>query len=454
MKKNEEDFYDEPIDMNEEKPLEKEEGFYDDFYDYVGHNREDDIEEEPDLESQRKKATRMKVAVTIILLIVLAVLILLLTRSCDHKKVIKDDPAEVIVKSEIVEINEGEEFQIDYELNNFRDEPTLTFTSLDEKVASVSESGLVKGISSGNTEIIISYFIDKVSYEKKCVVTVKKKEVEKPKEEEKPKDTSAPKLTVNISNAKDNTWTNHDVTIKVSAKDNSKVTLEYVLDCTNNCKFNKVSNGQIVISKSGTTIVNIRARDANGNKTSKKVTIKIDKDKPSCSLTVNADGTLTSIPKDNNMAYYGYNSSYSGSNESSKKITTAGTYTYYVKDAAGNTNTCSITVKTKVQYRSRTCAIEHMTFSSWYVYQTVNTTKCSLYSKSEAERAGNTWYHQRTAIDNSNCNNSTSQCYTCKSYGRSLQGCNWGNEEWGPYQDSPIEETKKIQVEKKTVFYS
>ena len=44
------------------------------------------------------------------------------------------------------------------------------------------------------------------------------------------------------------------------------------------------------------------------------------------------------------LAYYGWSSSYSGSNSSTGTITGAKTYNFYVKDGAGNTNTCSGTV--------------------------------------------------------------------------------------------------------------
>ena len=447
-----------PINKHNDKPLEKEEDFYGDFYDYVNENGyDDDIENEPDLESSRKKATRMRVAITMILLIVLGVLVVLLTRSCDHKKVIKDETPEVIINNPTIELTVGEEEQIDYRYDNFKDEPTLTFTSMDEDVATVTEEGLVKGIKEGTTEIIISYFVDKVPQEKKCEVTIKKKEKEpdpEPKPEpEKPKDKKAPVITATIVDAKDNTWTNHDVTINVSAKDDSKVTLQYVLDCTNNCKYTNVSGGKITVTKTGTTIVNIQAKDSSNNKSTKKLTIKIDKDNPSCSLSVNSDGVVTAKPSDSNgILYSGFNSGYSGSNETSKKVA-VGTHTYYVKDLAGNTSTCSISVKSKVQYRSRTCDIGHMTFTGWHQYSSVYTTRCSIYTKYESEKAGNTWYHARSNADASQCSGS-SPCYLCTSYGRSLSGCNWGDEKWSSYQDTKPEESKKVQVEEKTIFYS
>ena len=67
---------------------------------------------------------------------------------------------------------------------------------------------------------------------------------------------------------------------------------------------------------------------------------------PTCTLSANAS-TITASASDDDggsgLAYYGWNSSYSGSNSDSKSIAT-GTHTYYVKDGAGNTNSCSITI--------------------------------------------------------------------------------------------------------------
>ena len=389
----------------EEKKSEKEEGFYDDFYDYMSTNSMDDdidIDDEPDLELEAKKKKRAHIAVIGILFIVLVFLILLVTRSCDHKIIVEDKKEELVIKSETIELTVGEEKKIDYRTLNFKNDPELTFTSMDLNIVEVSNDGMVKGISKGQTEVVISYFVDNVSYEKKCTVIVKEKEkpVDPPKptpDPPKPSDKTPPTLTVNITNAKENTWVNHDVTIKVSAKDDSKVTLQYALDCTNNCSYNNVSNGQITISKSGTTIVNIQAVDANNNKSSKNVTIKIDKEKPTCSMTVSEKGLITATPKDNgDLAYYGFSSSYSGSNTKTMDAHT-GTYTYYVKDNVGNTNSCSITVKSKTQYRSRTCDSSHR-----------NTAK---------------------------------------------KRCNWGNEAWSEWQDTPISGSTYVLVETRTIFY-
>ena len=66
---------------------------------------------------------------------------------------------------------------------------------------------------------------------------------------------------------------------------------------------------------------------------------------PTCTLSANASSITASASDDggSGLAYNGWSSSYSGSNSVSKSIAT-GTHTYYVKDGAGNTNSCSITI--------------------------------------------------------------------------------------------------------------
>ena len=66
---------------------------------------------------------------------------------------------------------------------------------------------------------------------------------------------------------------------------------------------------------------------------------------PTCTLSANSS-TITASASDtggSGLVYYGWDSSYSGDNSTSKSITT-GTHTYYVKDGAGNTGSCSISI--------------------------------------------------------------------------------------------------------------
>ena len=89
----------------------------------------------------------------------------------------------------------------------------------------------------------------------------------------------------------------------------------------------------------------------------------LDKTPPICILSV--DGTtITASPSDSGgsgILYKGWDSSYSGTNSTTTKISSAKKYTYYVKDNAGNTGSCSISIANIETIRSEYCA----TGGSW-----------------------------------------------------------------------------------------
>lgn len=69
-----------------------------------------------------------------------------------------------------------------------------------------------------------------------------------------------------------------------------------------------------------------------------------DTENPTCSLSVSGT-TINATYSDNvAVAYYGWDSSYSGPKSASKSITATGTYTFYVKDYKENKNSCSLSV--------------------------------------------------------------------------------------------------------------
>lgn len=441
---------------------EQEEEFYDDFFRYENDNKDFNIEEEPSLETEEKKESRSSLVGIVILLLIFSVLGILFVKSYSskEKKVDEKEPTVTITEAN-GEVDEGSEYKLKYSFDNFSDDPKVTFVSSDETVATVNNEGVVKGVKAGTTKIIMSYYIKGVSYQKEFSVkvnAVEKEETPPEPEPEKPtpaKDTTKPTLNVSIANAKENVYVNHDVTINVSASDNSgKVSTQYAINCSSSCKYQNVSGGKITLNSDGNYTVSIQAVDSSGNKTSKNVTIKIDKTKPTCALKVSSDGTISSTNTDNSnsFVYYGFNKDHAGTKENSKKVTSEGTYNYYVLDSAGNSNTCSITVKAKTQYRSRTCDTANRKFSSWRVRKQVYITSCGKYTKYEAEKAGNTWYRTRSDADASKCNGS-SPCYYCTAYIRYITGCNWKDEPWGAYQDTAIQSSDTVQVESKKIFY-
>ena len=73
-----------------------------------------------------------------------------------------------------------------------------------------------------------------------------------------------------------------------------------------------------------------------------------DTSAPTCSLSASGSNITASASDNVGLSYQGWDSSYSGTSITSKDIS-AGTHTYYVKDTAGNTNTCSINISGLVE---------------------------------------------------------------------------------------------------------
>ena len=81
-----------------------------------------------------------------------------------------------------------------------------------------------------------------------------------------------------------------------------------------------------------------------------------DKTAPKCTLSVSGT-TITGTYSDeggSGVAYYGYSSSMTGTSTTTKTISGAAIYTFYVKDGVGNSTTCSITVKNTT--KNNTCS--------------------------------------------------------------------------------------------------
>ena len=69
---------------------------------------------------------------------------------------------------------------------------------------------------------------------------------------------------------------------------------------------------------------------------------------PTCSLSINSSGVISAEYNDvsgSGMSYYGWNSSYSGENSTSKNFDATGKYTYYIKDNDGNNGVCMINIQ-------------------------------------------------------------------------------------------------------------
>ena len=108
----------------------------------------------------------------------------------------------------------------------------------------------------------------------------------------------APSLSLSISNAQENVWTNKDVIININSTSNcgASVDLKYALDCSSGCNYTIISGKSVTISNSGIHKVTILAKDSKNNKeTSSIVTLKIDKTPPV--LTLLPDGGTSFTPK-------------------------------------------------------------------------------------------------------------------------------------------------------------
>lgn len=160
----------------------------------------------------------------------------------------------------------------------------------------------------------------------------------------------------------------------------NKSSFEVCLDCSDKesgCKSSKACK-TFTASVNDASVVGV---DNAGNKvTSDAFSVIIDKTNPTCKIVLSNSDMLTATPNDNvGLAYYGFSSNYSGSNETQKKVTAANTYTYYVKDLAGNVNTCKIKI---VANNASTCDEE-------YKIDTAISPKCSKYIADAIIKNGN-----------------------------------------------------------------
>ena len=78
----------------------------------------------------------------------------------------------------------------------------------------------------------------------------------------------------------------------------------------------------------------------------------------------------------------------------SKTISETGRFVGYIKDSNGAINTCSATVSSKTQYRSRNCKNSNKTFGTWWTsswgYTTIG--GCTAVSQEYAENNYSTFY--------------------------------------------------------------
>lgn len=146
-------------------------------------------------------------------------------------------------------------------------------------------------------------------------------------------------------------------------------------------------NTTYVVNKDGTTTVYGYVKDSNGHTATCSTVIKRDATKPTCSLkvisgTFNSNGYYTSnvvigfnskIDVTSGIVNYGIGKTSTYAGNSTYTISSVGKHTVYgyVKDNAGNTATCSITVEKRnnleYQYK-KDIAAQYSSWSDWSTY--------------------------------------------------------------------------------------
>lgn len=423
---------------------------------FYGYNNQDNNDEQTS-NNKSKKIKILIIILVLLLLIGLGVLAFVLIRNNNTNnnknpnnggEVI--DPAKIpnlILLTEKLELKVGESKKIEYKIENDDGNVVISWSSAGTSIATVSSKGVVKGVKAGSIKVVASYTFNGVKYEKVCNVKVINSTEDKPVV-----DTVKPTLSYTITTGKENAWTNMDVSIKTTATDNSgSVTVKYTTNCTSNCKYINVTNNLIKINTLGTSVVSIVATDKTGNSVQKDVVVKIDKTKPTCSLKVSESGVLSATYKDtggSDMNYYGFSSSYTGTTGNIQNLSKAGTYIYYVKDKAGNTNTCSLPVKAKTQYKYQDCT----------KCLTCNKTGCKTYTDWLASggwidqgdlKSGQVMDLIKYYCTNGKCLKSVRKCSDCDKCG----GCDtWGTE--SSWVDSVVESATRKISETRTYYYS
>lgn len=387
-----------------EEPVLKNEDDYSDFYG-VDEETEEVYEEKPSKEN--KNHTTLKIILIAILVIILIVLLFLVFGG-------KKNQADISLTSEEIMVQAGEDGYISYKILNTEEDIDVTFISLDSNIAIVDENGKVTGISNGETEIKLTYKINGRVKEKTCKIIVSggseinknisltlkssssswtNKDVTITVEANSVYGINSLQYAVNCEsdcvykNVSDNKIVIKDsgeTIVKVIAKDKSnqekeenvkvlidkespsinllldqdKViatgAIEICATCKDDlsgCKQEKICR-KYTETKKGTSLV---VEDKAGNKkTSKTFDVIIEKNivEAPCTLSVNNSGIVTA-KVNSDAEYFGFNSSYSGTNETSKQISISASkkgdsaaklVTYYVKSKNGNNGKCTAIV--------------------------------------------------------------------------------------------------------------
>ncbi len=245
---------------------------------------------------------------------------------------------------------------------------TVGFTSRTDKTSGVDRYGMATSstpnynsksslkVTSDGTKTVYGYVKDKAGHARVCSVKIS---VKKASDQSK---VSIPSCSLSVSGSKGmNDWYVGNATVSFSSKsstDGAKIT-SYGIGTSENY------NGQnsYVVNKDGSYTIFGYVKDSNGYTATCSKTLKRDATKPNCSLAVqsgtyNSAGYYTSnvvvgfktrSDATSGVGSYGIGKSLEYNSNTTYTVNSDGTHTVYgyLRDNAGNTNTCSIKVEKK-----------------------------------------------------------------------------------------------------------
>jgi hypothetical protein len=126
---------------------------------------------------QKKKGFNFHINIKLVLCIILVIMLvaigILLIPKLKGKKNNDGTIIEMKLITSSMSLKIGEEKKIEYNFANLgNDTPKITYKTENSLVATVSESGLVKAVGSGNTYIIITYNNGEKNVETKCKISI------------------------------------------------------------------------------------------------------------------------------------------------------------------------------------------------------------------------------------------------------------------------------------------
>ena len=381
-----------------------------DFSNFYGSNEEEEIEPKNNFNYSKW----IKLGVVVFLVILLVLLIIFLVNRDSGKRNVGD----IELTNSNISLKVGESDFISYKIVNTNSEVTSTFTSSDEEVAIVDENGSITAMGPGEATITIKYTIDGETKEKTCKVKVSgestgnhdisldisfdnggndkwtNKDVTISASATSDYGITSIKYAVNCDSncdykemtGKKLTISNEGTTkITIIATDKKKqeaqkeaiIKIDKTAPTANyDGNTNIVSNREVEVcascsdSMSGCTNNRVCKKytssasnqvitvfDNAGNKnSSSSFNVTINKIKQPCELKVSSDGVVTATLREE-AVYYGFNSSYSGNNETARKVeinvTSSGdsktksgakVVHYYVRNKNGSGGSCSLIV--------------------------------------------------------------------------------------------------------------